>query len=1016
MFRNTFIKRHLLTSTAIFALLLSVMGSAVAQDYTTGALRGLVRDTAGNIVSGASIDIKNNSGTHRTISSDDEGNYISPALPIGAYVVTITAPGYDVLADQPARVQIGATGDYTFTLMSSEGVLEEVFVTGTRQGNWDFNSTTTGISVDVGELAGKFPVARNLTDIALFAPGTMMGDTAFNSMTNGNLASISGASVAENAYYINGMNVTDFRTFTGSSVVPFEFYEQVEVKTGGYQAEFGRSIGGFTNSVTKSGSNDFHAGVTVYWGPDWGEATRKDVENAWNSLDEDNSVNWVLEGSGAIVEDKLFVYGLYTFRKEDQIDVSNSRWSVTEDRDDAWAFKFDWVPFDGHRLEATVWTDARTIPTTDYEFNNGGLDRDEIEGDGKSYIGQEVGVGFLKNGGQNEIFKYTGVLTDWMTISAMYGKNRFERTAQSTNDANPVVYERMTNPSSSTLIGQWNNTYANEGRDVREAIRVDADFYFDLAGDHHLRVGYDNEDLTAVELSELTGGEYWRYHYCTDADVGCFDGQIGLNDEYVRHLIIDGGGTFEVKQTAMYIQDAWGITDTFNLSLGIRNETFDNRNADGETFIKVTNQWAPRLGFTWDPTGNSTDRVYGFLGRYFMPIAANTNIRMAGAEIFIQEYLTHAGFANRNIGIDNPNGVDYDNPLQRTVSGDGTVPPVDTVKDQTVDPLHGDEIILGYEHSFDNGWTAGIRGIYRTLGVQIDDIGINPAIVEWAVDNGWEYDDVSWIIDKAEQPIVYVLSNPGTDMVVATDLLTDDGSLVWMNLTAEQLEYPKPKRTYKALEFTFSRENDGVWDLQGSYTYSTNKGNTEGMVKSDIGQADPGLTQDFDLAALQLNADGPLPTEANHRFKIWGSYIVNDWLQMGTRFTVQSGRKFGCFGVLPSGTYADEDRQAYEARYDDDYWFCGGESTPRGSQLKAPWQNRWDMNFNFIPDFAKSMPGAFTFRFDIFNLLGSTTATDLFEAGEDYEGEGVGRARDTYGQPSAYQSPRRLRLSANWSF
>ena len=251
---------------------------------------------------------------------------------------------------------------------------------GTRQGSWDFNSTTTGITVDVEELAGKVPVVRSLTDIALFAPGTMLGDTAFNSITNGLLASFSGSSVAENAYYINGMNVTNFRNFTGSSVGPFEFYDQVEIKTGGYQAEFGRSIGGFTNSVTKSGSNDFHAAATVYWGPEWGKATSKDIENNWNSLDEDDSLDLVLEASGAIIKDKLFVYGLYEFRDHEQVDVSSSRYSITRDQDPAWGVKLDWVPWEGHRFEATIWSDERSIETTDYEFNEIGLDRDQIEG------------------------------------------------------------------------------------------------------------------------------------------------------------------------------------------------------------------------------------------------------------------------------------------------------------------------------------------------------------------------------------------------------------------------------------------------------------------------------------------------------------------------------------------------------------------------------------------------------------------------------------------------------------
>lgn len=1006
----THLKRYLFASAATIAMLLSLVAPAVAQDYTTGAIRGTVQDTAGSTISGASISINSNFGVHRTATTGADGGFLAPALPIGAYTVTISKIGFDPLADQTVTVSIGTAGNFTFTLMSAEGVIEEVFVTGTRQSSWDFNSTTIGLTVDVSELASKFPIARNLTDIALFAPGTMLGDSAFNTMTNGNLASFNGASVAENAYYMNGMNVTNFRNFTGSSVVPFEFYKQVEVKTGGYQAEFGRSIGGFVNSVSKSGSNDFHAGVTVYWGPEWLRAKRKDVEDVWNSLDSDETLNTVFEASGAIVEDRLFFFALYELRDESQVDVSSSRHSVTEDKDPFWGLKLDWVPVDGHRFEVTVWSDERTIETTDFIFNPNGLPREDITG---NEIGTEVGVGFISNGGRNEIFKYTGVLTDWFTVSAMYGKNRFERTAQSTNDANPVIYERMTNPNSSTLIGSWNNTFVNAGRDGREAWRVDADFYFNMAGEHHLRVGYDTENLLAIEQQSLSGGEYFRYHYCV-SETGCFNGQLAQGEEYVRHLIIDNGGSFKVKQTAFYAQDSWEVADNLTLTFGIRNETFDNRNANDETFIKVTNQWAPRLGVTWDPTGSGSDRVTAFFGRYFMPIAANTNIRMSGAETFIQEYLRHNGFANRTPGVDTPTGVDYDNPLLFQLIGDGEIPDVATIKDEKIDPLHSDEMILGYEHSFDNGWTAGVKGIYRKLSVQIDDIGINPAIVAWAVENGYEYDDVSFIIDPEVSSIVYVLANPGTDMRVATNLLEDE--LVWMDLTAEMLGYDAPRRIYKALEFTFSRENDGVWDLQGSYTLSSNRGNTEGVVKSDNGQDDAGLTQDFDLVGVQLNAYGPLPTEATHRLKVWGSYIVNDWLSIGGRGWVQSGRKFGCIGVLPAGTFPDPARNLYEGRYNEDYWFCNGEPTPRGSQLKSDWIFSLDLNVNITPSFAADIPGDFSIRLDIFNVLNSSAKTDLYEFGEDFAGPGIGTPNDRYGDATAYQRPRGLRLSGSWRF
>lgn len=1015
--------KRLLVSAATIGLLaggVSVVGTTTAysQDYTTGTLDGLVRDQAGTAIANATITISSNRGVNRSSTSGSDGKFRLPLLPIGTYTVTIAAPGEEAQTFEDVVIRLGANADVAFTLETDEAV-EEIFVVGQRSSGMDFNGQTTGAVIDIDEMITKVPMGRSINDVVLFAPGTQTGDSDF-----GSLASFSGASVAENAYYVNGMNVTNFRNFTGGSTVPFEFYRQVEVKTGGMAAEYGRAIGGFTNSVTKSGSNEFEGAVTMYYRPDFGEHHQRDINNSWNSLETEENIDVVVELSGPIVKDKLFFYGLYNYRDTSYTSYTNSTYTEYKSDDPFWGFKIDFEPFEGHRFEATMWSDERTLENTVYDFNTAGLDREEVDG---SEIGALNGQGFADSGGLNQIYKYTGVITDWFTISAMYGKNEYARTTQSTADGSPLIYERMTNPASSTRLGNWVNTYAATGDDTREAYRIDADFYFEAAGDHHIRVGWDREELTATEESTLTGGEYFRYHYCTDVN-GCFDGQIAYQEEYLRHLIIDSGGEFKNYQTAFYIQDSWEVTPNLTLNLGIRNETFDNRNADGETFIKVKNQWAPRLGFSWDPTGEGRHKVTGFMGRYYMPIAANTNIRMAGAELFIEEYLTHAGFANRNAD-DTPNGVDYDNPLQYTLSSDGTVPDVSTIKDQTIDPLKGDEFILGYQYDFDNGWRVGVNAMYRTLSTQIDDVGINHATVLWALENGYELSDVAWIMDPSQHGIDYVLTNPGTDMTVVTDLLGDE--LVTMNLTSELLGYEKAKRKYKALEFTFAREFDGVWDLAGSYTLSSNKGNTEGVVKSDNGQDDAGLTQDYDLVSLMDGAYGPLPTQSTHKLKIWGSYQLTDQIQIGGRLDIASPRKFGCIGVLPEGIYGDSAaanaafqddgsytgsygdlRQLYEGRYGNDYWYCGGESAERGSRLSSDWQKTLDLSVNLRPSFADDIPGDFLFRLDVFNVFNSQSVTDLDEKGEDESGV----AFDTYGTPTGYETPRYIRFMAKWSF
>jgi hypothetical protein len=998
--------------------------TAFAQDYTTNTIAGSVQDLDGNVVSGATIEISSAKGVRRSATVGADGSFRFPRLPLGEYSASVTASGYESLTDLQISNQLGVSGLLTITIAPEGATIEEIVTTGVRQASVDFNSNETGITVNVGELMTKYPVARDVTSVALFAPGAQAGDTDFNSRSDGSLASFSGASVAENAYYINGMNVTNFRTFTGASTIPFEFYDQIEVKTGGYQAEFGRSMGAFINSASKSGSNDFIFEVTGYWEPEGLRETRRDIETTWNSLDYDKSTDLILQASGPIIEDRLFFYGLYNDRDVYEQDYSSSRRVDTFDDEPFYAAKIDLVPFDGHRLEYTYFTDARKIRQRTYAFNDDELERSEVNG---SEVGEVVGDGFVLAGGTNEIFKYTGVFTDWFTISAMYGTNEFERTSQSTADGNPVIFERMTNPSSSTTIGAWANTFASEGRDEREAIRVDADFYFEALGDHHIRVGFDQEDLKSQELSSLSGGEYWRYHYCTDED-GCFltsSNPVAFEEEYVRHLIIDQGGEFEIEQSAWYIQDSWEVSDRLTVNLGIRSEVFKNLNGEGEVFIETDDEIAPRLGATYDLFGDGRTLLSGFFGRYYMPVAANTNIRMSGAELFIEEYLRHNGFDERQSGTDAPTGVDYANPIQYNLVSDGTVPSVATIKAEQVDPLFSDEYMIAIEHAFDNEWVVGARYTYRELTTQIDDIGINPATVAWALDNGYDLDDVYWIMDPSEHSIDYVLANPGENIRVATDLLTEDGSLVYMDLTAEMLGYPKPKRKYNSIELTAEKDTD-TWGIYASYVWAQSEGNTEGMVKSDIGQADPGLTQDFDLVGVMLNADGPLPIQAEHQLKVSGYYVLSDQLRFGANARIRSPRKFGCFGVLPDGVFGvgadafDDDnnftgnltalRQVYESQYDDDYWFCDGEPVKRGSAMEADWTYTVDLNAMWVPQI-DSLPGELSFRVDIFNVFNDESVTDRFEQGETLSG-----ALETYGKASAYNPPRSVRLSANWKF
>ena len=143
-------------------------------------------------------------------------------------------------------------------------------------------------------------------------------------------------------------------------------------------------------------------------------------------------------------------------------------------------------------------------------------------------------------------------------------------------------------------------------------------------------------------------------------------------------------------------------------------------------------------------------------------------------------------------------------------------------------------------------------------------------------------------------------------------------------LSAADLNYPKPTREYTAFVLNLTRAFDDDWSASFSYTNSETEGNYEGTVKSDNGQDDAGITQDFDQPGLVDGSYGKLPNHRKHIFKANGSKMLANNLVGGMNMSVTSPRYYGCIGEHPTDVYA--------AAYGASSWYCGGELTPRGTQ------------------------------------------------------------------------------------
>ena len=223
-----------------------------------------------------------------------------------------------------------------------------------------------------------------------------------------------------------------------------------------------------------------------------------------------------------------------------------------------------------------------------------------------------------------------------------------------------------------------------------------------------------------------------------------------------------------------------------------------------------------------------------------------------------------------------------------------------------------------------------------------------------------------------------------------------------ISFTAAELGYPDATREYYAVELTAKRRFANNWMTQISYTWSQSYGNYEGYVKSDIGQDDAGLTQDFDFPGLMDNAYGFLPNHRTHNFKVFGAYAWDMGLQVGGYVYYQSGRPRNAISLHPTDPWAQE----YGAA---SFFYADGTPAPRGTVGTT--DDMYGVDAMVKYDFR--LAGLdLNVRLDIFNLFDSSAVTYYSESA----GTDSGGPDESFGEPVYQQTPRRVRFGVGLNF
>ncbi|MBL4911199.1 MAG: TonB-dependent receptor [Alteromonadaceae bacterium] len=987
--RNNFSKTFKRSIAAIAVSAVLGMGVASADDIV-----GKVQ-LNGASVTGVKVKAVNlATGTTRTVTLNEDGSYRLAKLPSGNYKVTVSKDGV-VVAESTARASLGTNTVKNFDI-AEQGDTEVIQVVGSSVATVDVTSSDAGLVVGEVEI-DRMPIARNITAVALLAPGVVQGDSQF-----GNTPSFGGASVAENVCYINGMEVTNTRQGLGCGQLPFEFYKEFQVKTGGYSAKYGRATGGAINATAKSGTNEWEFATVINYKPnslrgdgkfsraDGGTGTVfRDTRN-----DEFNKADISFSVGGPIIKDKLFFYALVNPRNASS-QVADGGWRYGVDNElykrDAsgsnnlfWGATVDWDINEDHRLSYFGYSD-RSDTTLDIYSNN--LDT--------GVVGSRTGGFLQKRGGETHSLSYTGYWTDDLIITAMAGQIKTEYENTPDNLDCPSVDDARTGIANPVVsCGPGGSFGANNDKNTQ--YRFDAEY---TIGDHTITAGYEYQERASSRINRPITGHSWTYYTLpagesVQGDNGVlFTNNTGASAEYVRDRIFDGGGSFSSKIKAYYIEDKWQVTDDLTLNIGARIDEFKNWGTTGKLLTEFKTDIAPRLGFSWDPTGNGESKFYGTVGQYYLPVANNTVYRAASG---VSDTTTHYTFSG--IGADGaPTGIDPVNGTagnSQTVGSVSTIPEKDIFQAQEADPFSKIEYILGFETMLTDEYTVSFKGTYRYVDTALDD---------YCGAYSWPYcvllnpgEDSSWYKDG-------FYYNGNGDLNIDWDLFDgspDPGSLT-THRNSDQIMLPKAKNEYYALETIVKYNLDNLrWSF--SYSWSHSFGNFEGAVKSDIGQADAGITQDFDFPALMDGANGNQANDRRHVFKFFGSYNLTDEWVVGWNSTLASGRPLSAFGK----SYPSDNPDLFGG-YGDTFYITNDDGSftrlPRGSVGETPWTFKVDLSSSY--DF--EVNGIeMQVSMDIFNVFDIQTVARQNEHWE----RRAGSYNKFYGSAYEWQSPRSVRL------
>jgi len=624
---------------------IGLFAAAAGAQVTTGSIAGRVTDATGKPVEGAQVQVANASnGLARATVTNSDGRYTVLGLEVGdGYAVTAKRIGYQPMTKSSQSVGLGIATRADFTLTAQAAQLSSIKVTVTTDPVISPNKMGSGVAITDSTLHRLPTLNRTFTDFVTLAPQVS---------SSGPGLSGAGANNRYNNIQIDGSTEKDLFGLgstgqpggqAGGKSIGIEAVKSYQVLLSPYDVRYGNFSGLLVNAVTKSGSNQFH-GSSYYYLRD-SSLTRKQSYLGYFSQ---KQYGFTL--SGPIVKNKVFFFLNPEFQSQNQ---PASGWfiggpytgmppatDITRLQSLLGTLGYKGVGDGGQRSNTNPLTnlffrlDFQGLPwnsTLTIRDNYGHADQD-VFSRGTSGTMALTDNGYTFKSDKNAVVAQLKSAFSNGTYNELYLGVTHIRDARVTfiDATSPMVTSRSSLSAVSLVAGAERSSQANQlDQDVKE---VTDNFTFSLGADHRFTIGTQNQWYKVRNLFGQNRYGDWTFNSLDSLAGTCASCAGSAVAQQYRVGVpaqagSDGAVRFTQRTHSFYLQDEWAATSRLNISLGLRADAsffdtaiplnqgvLDTLGRDTRKFPSGNWQYAPRVGFNWDATGDGKNQVRGGVG------------------------------------------------------------------------------------------------------------------------------------------------------------------------------------------------------------------------------------------------------------------------------------------------------------------------------------------------------------------------------------------------------------------